>query len=377
MIKNKILIIIVFLIIIVAVVLQLSNKEEQTQMQTSIDPVLAPIKKELIKMQNDKAFKQLTKADKLDKTKTVLNKIPDKYKQLKHQYKMAISPLPDIAFYGRVIDQHGQPVKNASVGYTGENAYLSTGGGMGSVNTDDDGYFVINTSGAALELSGVGHPEIDYVSYQSPYASIRSTRNMKEYTVRFVQHDDNRYALNWRNYTDKSKAYLIKVWRFEEYKGALKGSLGAYYNLDDRQYTLNLLGKKYKNRVKEGIHEGHLVVSCTRKVNMKNHRDYGDWTATITPINGGIQETNDLYMNKAPTSGYEPSLSMDMKYGTDDYQFRLLNKRYYFMANNGKIYGSLFVHFEPHANYKNNLCRVEINSYKINPTGSRNLEIKK
>jgi len=374
MMKKTLYIFIVLLVVGAAIFWYLSDKSQSVH--SSIEPELVSIKKDLIALQKDKKNTQLTEKEHLEKTHEILNKLPDTHKRLKHIYKIATSPLPEIMFYGRLIDQYEKPVKNASVGYTGENAHLSKGGGMGIVKTDDDGYFIINTTGAALELSGVRHPEIEAVSYEAPTKNMNSTRNVRESTIRFLQHDNNEYSLNWRNHTEKNKAYIVRANRLGEYQGAVKGGTTTYHNLDGRQYTLSLLEKKFKRRVKEGVHDGHFIVSCTRKATMKNHRDYGDWTTTISPINGGIQETNDIYMSEAPASGYKPSISFDMKIGSDDYEFRVLNRRYYFTANNGETYGSLFMHFEPHAKYKDKLCGISFNKYRINPTGSRSLVLK-
>lgn len=289
---------------------------------------------------------------------------------------VALSTLPDIAFYGRVIDQYGQPVKNASVGYTGENAHLSAGGGMGSVRTDEAGYFIIETTGAALELSGIGHPEIDSVSFETPNRlTSTSTKSPKEFVIRFLSHDKSGAVLNYNNYSEKSKAYIVNAWRLGEYEGALGGDVIARYDADGKYYTLLLEQEVYDNRLKEGKTAGNIHVSCTRP-HMEGIRDYGDWRVSITPINGGIQETTDLYMNEAPETGYKPSLNIVMNKGDSNYRPYLRNKRYYFKSNNGKEYGSLFIHFQPFISVKRETCRLDI-YYRINPTGSRNLELRR
>lgn len=286
---------------------------------------------------------------------------------------IALSSLPDIAFYGRVIDQHGQPVKNARVGYTGENAYLSTGGGRGYAYTDEDGYFMIDTTGAALELSGIAHPQVDSVSFETPDRLVNDIKSPKEITVRFVSHNKSDAKLNYNDFSDKSKAYIVHAWRLSEYEGALSGDVITDYDADGRYYTLLLDQSVYDNRLKEGKTAGNIYVSCTRP-HMESIRDYGDWSISITPVNGGIQKTTDLYMNTAPETGYQPSLDIVMSKGSSDYESRLLNKRYYFKSNNGKEYGSLLLNIAPFRNAKKEACRLDV-YYKINPTGSRNLEL--
>jgi len=105
-------------------------------------------------------------------------------------------------------------------------------------------------------------------------------------------------------------------------------------------------------------------------------KDYGDWIFTISSIDGGIQKTNDLYLNKAPDSGYQSSIKIKMDYGSDKYMPSLFNQRFYFYTQSGKVYGSMLVNFKPHRKFRGNECGIEI-QYKMNPTGSKNLELKR
>jgi len=368
--KNKLLIVLTLTVLVLVAGLYLFfNKQPIDMVGTTIDPVLLPVKKALTELQQDK---QLSNDKKLEKTYEILEQLPPEYKQLKRQYQIAMSQLPDIVFYGRVVDQHGQPVYGASVWYEATNAYLSEGGGRGLVYTDAAGYFDIDTVGASLVLGGVGHSTIDGINYKG-----HKNIAQKNFDMRFLSHKDNQGNYpNWRNYTKKENAYIIHAWRLSKYEGAKKGNLNEYFNSDGRQYTLNLQKNNYKNKVREGVNkDGQLIVSCSRKA-MSFRKDYGDWSATISVIDGGIQAINDLYMNEAPALGYQSSIIIDMKQSAEDYRPNLLNQRYYFTANNGTFYGSLFVNFKPHSHPKNNECRISI-SYKFNATGSRNLELKR
>ncbi len=346
---------------------------EKSIVNPTISSELIPIKEELIQLQEGEKFKQLSEVERLDKTIIILDKIPDTERRLKHYYKMAISPLPEIRFHGRVVDQYGQPVKNASVWYSGENAFLSTGGGRGTVKTDDDGYFMIDTIGAALELGAIAHSEIDDVSYQTPTRNINSTRNVQENTVRFLQHDNDKYVLNWKNYTNKSNPYIVNVWRIEKYEGAIRGGASLRIFSDGRKYTLKFDETKSKKKLQEGEKKGQLYINCIRP-HMENRRDYGDWKISIVPVDGGIQETDDLYLNLAPEYGYSSRLDIEMNEDNENYSDKLNNKRYYFTANEGKSFGSLFIQFQPFYNHKKEVCNIRI-KYKVNLTSSRNLAV--
>ena len=360
---------------VLALIFIVQNFNQQDKPITHIDPALIPVKQALLELQQDEGFQMLGKQEQLEKTYAILEKIPDSHQQLKHQYQVAMGSLPDITFYGRIIDQHGLPVKNASVWYSGENAYISAGGGMGAGRTDDDGYFMIDTSGAALVLGAVSHPEIDEVFYELRIDTNSATKKQYKSVIRFLSHDKKGAALNYNNYSEKDKAYIVHAWRLGEYEGAIEGNVISDYDNDGKYYTLTFDQTRLGVRKKEGKTDGHIYISC-RRPHMTHNRDYGDWSISITPVNGGIQETDDIYMNIAPESGYQTSLDINMTKSSQGYVHELRDKKYYFKSNSGKEYGSLLMEIKPFSRASKEACRIEV-FYKLNPTGSRNLELKR
>ncbi len=345
--------------------------DDSDKSSSSTDPALMPVKKALFALQSEKSFQQLDKEQQLEKTVALLEQLPPEYKRLKRQYQIALSSVPDILFYGRVIDQHGAPVVNAAVYYTGTNNYLAAGAGRGRVFTDEQGYFEIDTEGSSLMLNGVVDSTLDRTVFpiQTKYTTLDGMPGI----MRFLPYDDNQgIASNWKNHSVKDKAYVIHAWRLGEYEGAIAGSTDAYYDRDGSDYTLILDG--HNQYPKKGKTEGHFHISCTRP-HMENGKDYGDWRVSIAPVNGGIQEVAGLYVNLAPLTGYQSSIDITMRKGSPDYKHELLNKRYYFTSNNGKEYGTLFMYIKPFGFAEKEACALSIN-YKINPTGSRNLELK-
>jgi len=358
--KNKTPYLFIAALIISAVVTSLFINESKN-ITSSTDPAVAPVKTALFLLQQEKNFEKLNKKEKLEKISEVIEQLPPKYKKIKQQYQIAMSSAPDITFYGHVLDQYNQPVANTKISYTGTSNYLMTGAGRGAVLTDEQGYFEIDTHGAVLVIAGIEHKEI-------------TARGV----VRFLSYSGDAEGFpNWHDYDEKDKAYVFNVWRLSQYEGAISGNIRDGYKRTGDTYTLKMEGGMKKQKIFEGEQSGHLRVSCTRKPHMEHHRDFGDWTARITPINGGIQETNDQYTNLAPESGYMPSLDIDMRLGTKDYVPYLRDKKYYFTSNNGKEYGSLQVSFEPHGKAEDDRYCIIRMSYKINPTGSRNLELKR
>ena len=359
--KNKnfytLAVIVVLTVVFIWVVNQLN-----IQSVSSTNSELMPLKRDLLDLQKQKDFQSLSKQEKLERVYEVLEKMPPKYNRLKRQYLIAMSSLPDITLYGRVIDQYGQPVSDADVYYAGTNAFLAAGGGRGVVKTDDDGYFEIETSGEKLSLWGIRHPSIEEGGY--PKAS-NTNLDIKS---------SNMYP-DWTVHNTKDNPYIILAWRLGKYEGAIAGSESLRLSSDGTMHTLNLDKSSRKKNLIKGKFEGQFRISCQRS-HMESNRDYGDWSIVFSAINGGFLETDDLYMNIAPESGYQPSFNINMKKGTQEYKHELLNKRFYFMANSGQEYGSLIVDFQPFYNSSRDVCNIRLR-YKINPTGSRNLELKR
>ena len=370
--NTKVTILILIPILLILVSVSVYYKLQNEKAVSSVDPNLVPLKNELKELVNSEEFQKLSEEEKRKKTYELLDKLPSAYNRLKRQYKIALSPLPEIKFYGLIIDQYGNPVKDARVWYKGTNTYLSAGGGRGLAKTDEQGYFEINTHGASLSLGAVTHPEIEY-SHQPDGIITREHLKVAKTLLSYV--DKQGEYDTWKNYTEKKHPYIINAWLLGKYEGATRGQIIADFDASGKEYTLYLDQHDYRKQIKEGKHDdGHLYVSCTRP-HMKNNFDYGDWSLSIIPVNGGIQEASDVFMNRAPASGYKSSLNISERKGSSDYKYYLLSQRYFISLNNGEVYGSLFMHITPFANSSKEACRIEIYS-KINKTGSRNLELK-
>jgi len=368
--KNKItLFITIFIGIFFIFYWQITEKQKINQ--TTIDSALIPVKQALFDLQQSQEFSEMNKNEQLNETIAVLDKIPDSHKHIKHQYQVALSGLPEINFYGRVVDQYGLPVNKAQIWYSGTNAYLSAGGGSGVLYTDEEGFFEISTSGSELVLGAVSHPEIDKILYELP--DVGNNARAAISSIILDSHNNGAHKINYTNYSEKENAYIINAWRLGKYEGAIGSNLLAAFDSDGKLYTLSLDRKTFRDQIAQGKKDGQLYISCTRP-HMQSLRDYGDWSVSIVPVNGGIQETNDTYMNLAPISGYQSSFDISMKPGDENYSHKL-KKYFYFKSNGGKEYGSLIVNMRPFKNSSKEACRIDI-GYKINPTGSRNLELK-
>ncbi len=286
--------------------------------------------------------------------------------KLKRWYNIGFkAAVTDVIFYGKVIDQHGKPVDGAKVTYLVEGQFLAAGSGQGWTLTDNQGMFLIEGEGAKITVQDIIHPQINYNPPLTTKNSILTAgRNVPDRIVL------------WKKYT-ADNPYLFKAWWVEEFENVLAGWTRESLPPDGTVFTYNVLGKKKRRRIPwvEGEVGGHFRFSCERS-EMSKHRDYKDWKVTITPVDGGIQQTDDIYQNVAPETGYQPSFVLEQLKSSPDYQHQIINQRYFFYANNGASYGSLFVRINPHR-FRSGVgeCKIVV-SYKINLNGSRNLAVK-
>ncbi|WP_303906564.1 hypothetical protein [Thiohalomonas denitrificans] len=138
-------------------------------------------------------------------------------------------------------------------------------------------------------------------------------------------------------------------------------------------------GSGYLEPVPNGksFEAGGIIASCQREEKVPGvhwkHQE-GSWSITLAAVGGGIQETNDLYLNEAPEAGYKPKITVSQTRGSSNYRVRIYPARhYYYIAHNGQRYGSFSASFDPYM--ESDVCLVKI-SFKYNPHGSRNLAVK-
>ncbi|MCW8827076.1 MAG: hypothetical protein OQK78_11715, partial [Gammaproteobacteria bacterium] len=213
--------------------------------------------------------------------------------------------MEDINFYGQVIDQYDVPVVNAKVPFCTGGALLASGKGCGYTLTDNQGRFEIHSEGGSLTLSAIVHDGIDFNFPRPAYGGLHAANKKQIRFFGYQQIAGGNYPL-WTD-TSEESPYVFTAWRVAEYENVVIGRDVSHQIPDGRTYTFMLDKKNYKDRRAEGIVDGHLRVSCTRG-QMKNHLDKLDWKVILEPVDGGIQTTNDIYLNYAPETGYKPSI---------------------------------------------------------------------
>ncbi len=295
--------------------------------------------------------------------------------------------IEDIMFYGKVVDQHGNPLEGAIVHYDAAGKFYGSGSGLGYVKSDANGHFIIDVHGGSLNVMGAQYP--DAMGAASLEGEKTNWGRMYERGHMFWSYKRFKGSKNlvWTDYS-ADNPFVIDLWVVDRKEADFHDphiwwtTKDIRISPDGRAYTVKFAEREKVVQITEGVQsDGDLVVSCEHEL-MTSLEDRGklDWRVTIRPVDGGIQETTDRYLNQAPETGYLPSIEIAQQVGSADYQTRLHDQRYYFTAHNGQMYGSLFNEYEPFnmpfnfktKEYDAQYCQLYL-EFKVNIGGYRYL----
>jgi hypothetical protein len=244
-------------------------------------------------------------------------------------------------FYGKVVDQNGQPVAGAKV-----KGYVMTEVGFDGTKetphlTESDAEGNFEFMGLHGESLGVG-PEKE--GYQ------------------YVQHGNGNWSPGGK--TDPSNRVIFKMWKLQGAEPMVKARIHAYIPCDGTPTMFDLTTGK---RVASG---GNLTVRLSRNpVDIVRGKPF-DWQLTLEVSGGGAQEIADLYPNEAPADGYQQSVTVSMPVGTKNWSPDL-QKAYYFTTGNGQDYGRIAIDLT--GDFQPPPTSFDADIY-VNTAGSRNLE---
>ena len=245
-------------------------------------------------------------------------------------------------FYGKVIDQHGDPVAGAKVtarvGLVV--SIVESGGRQYFTETDVTGCFSfvgIHGSGVGFDLAKDGY-EFD----QRQPGSNRPDG--------FVP--------------DPNNPMVLRMWKLKGAEPMIKARIHAYIPCDGTPVLFDLVTGK---RVASG---GDLTVRFVRDpVEIVRGRLFG-WHLSLEISNGGLKEITDIYPNEAPSGGYQQVVAADMPAGTKQWSSKF-RKGYFFSAREGHDYGRIRIDLT--GDFQPPPTSFDADIY-INPSGSRNLE---
>lgn len=235
--------------------------------------------------------------------------------------------LKNVDFYGRVIDQDNNPVAGVLINYDLGGVYLAPGSGSASITTDEKGEFNIDEGkGLTLHFRKMNKPGYQYKSSKIVDGS--------ESLV---------YSLNnslWDK-TSQENPFIFTLWRLDRYPEVRRGEKDIYSKLDELSHTLDFADFIKKTQALKGLQEGDLQITVDKTKPEENG------VVKISAINGGLQETDDLYPFRAPETGYLPSVQYELVYVPRFKDFEQFFKKFYFTSRNGEVYGYIEIDVEP------------------------------
>lgn len=253
-----------------------------------------------------------------------------------------------IEFYGKVIDEQGNPIEGATITINVKDKPWVTGSVYTNLS-DEEGLFQIKG------VKGIG---ISVWASKTNYYDFDKSKISLDY----VSPQSNAQRLP----TAKNPALLV-LRRRGESQALIYNENRVYFKKDGSPVEINL---KQKNPLKGAPRgQGDIIVQCWIYDNGIDTTIYNpyDWKFRLTPINGGLIESNGEFDFMAPENGYQPYYEISM--------LKSLGKKWQSSISKK----SFFIKFKD-GNYARINLRVitgsetvEIESF-FNPSGSRNLE---
>ena len=259
------------------------NGFESIQLDTSS---LGDIKKTEIEIQTDRINKNQDERNKYREE----NRDQMKAESRKHwdrMIKMTRGQKQEIHFYGKVIDQHGKPVSNATVQFIAASGFLVEGDGVQFTKTDSRGVFEVkNYSG-----TGLGIQSIKKNGYRIDTGDSSSGGQHYDNYQRFSE------SKLWSDYNKVENAVVFRAWRLEGgYPNTSYINSGGYLEIG-KTYSYDITSNLKKGIKKEGSHNLDFQVTFQRSDT--------DWSFSLVVPNGGVIEQPDsLDLFEAPESGY-------------------------------------------------------------------------
>ncbi len=249
-------------------------------------------------------------------------------------------------YYGKVMDQHGDPVIGAKVkGYYTYYPFIPNGDFSSStenieITTDEQGLFsFINQTGRSISINSIEKQDYEFEAGRT-YIFSRGGMKMLE-------------AIG-----NPDKPVIFHAWKKTKAEPLYYGEIFQKLPQDGKYHSINIpaLDKTMK-------------VSFTIDPSGTSSNPL-DWSVNLKVEGGGVFETADLFMNEAPVEGYFSQWGVSYKKSDPKFSEWGGKRKFYIKGLGGPIYGRMEVEFIA---YYRNVGVVDA-KYWINPKGSRNLQ---
>lgn len=268
-----------------------------------------------------------------------------------------------IEFYGRALDQFGEPVVGADVtGSVLYNTGVKSGRSVASTTTDAGGYF--RFSELAGQTLGIDFKKSGYEF--NPVHTLFSYSYFEADHKRHIPDPKNPVIFTlWKKQGAEALVHYEKTWRFPITGGVIR---------------INLATGNTGNEIAD------LVVGVARTPLQMRYGERGfAWNASVEVVSGGLIRVGQRdYYNLAPESGYMPRFEYTQEaQSVRDAQAEKIkwtwvdgiSDDFFVSSRNGKNFARVSLRIRPNVDHKegDNEALVAAEVW-LNPNGSRNLE---
>ncbi len=258
-----------------------------------------------------------------------------------------------VSFFGRVVDQHGNPIPGVKVGLSVR--YMKDFGPALGINdtfdhpkltSDADGRFaLLGAVGAFLTVESLEKPgyEPSAKAFQQAY---------------WYWRDQDAYQ------PDPGQPETFQMWKLAGAEKLIRNAVGNGLSVSGSSTHFDLIEGKI---VESG---GDITARLIRKPEQIQwgQRNY-EWTIEIIANNGGILQSADEQMYRAPETGYQDKLVIHMPANERDWTDSV-NLKFYITLRSGRYFGRVEV--LGMVGSARPVTPFRLTTW-INPSGSRNL----
>jgi len=259
--------------------------------------------------------------------------------------KVAAMLATPITFYGKVVDQNGEPIPGANVDYGTIDKFDESGSDYQSKSDENGGFSITGINGAVLTV-GVRKEGYYNIHGKSDAAFAYG-----------VGVDPTRKAP-----PTKDNPAMFVLQRI--------GVTEPLLHIASRQYRMSKSGEPIEIDLKTGnlVAPGTGNLRLERWANDRNKDTKGhfDWGFRITAPQGGLAERKEQFAFEAPQEGYTEKIEIKMPASVADTWSYAINRSYFVVMRDHYALIKLDI-YSGHDN------AVLLEAF-VNPTGSRNLE---
>ncbi|GEP43178.1 carboxypeptidase-like regulatory domain-containing protein [Brevifollis gellanilyticus] len=275
------------------------------------------------------------------------NKPSSPRSELPSNVRMAVAFATPITFYGRVIDQHGTPVANATVAGSATATLGSTT--KVATKTDDAGNFTLQSKGIRLFVS-VNRPGFIHL-FPGQKSGMFSERGFSYVAgVGDGIHEP-----------DPSRPIVFYLYK--------PGPSEALVHLKAKPRQLKRTGEPIEVALDQDHGANHKIWLSCKSAESKTADGRFSWRFEVRAVSGKIQQRAGNLDFEAPSVGYALSDIVDMDQAIARPQWVDSTRRSYFVHFDDDTYARVDVEMIAFGDYF-----VEVEGYYNPKTGSRNLE---